>query len=98
MDREQQCGDIAVADDDLWIPADPIEVQIRQQPAAAPAAANWMDRRDRVVAEECVDVVGARLVVPREIPVPLHDVRAELDLESERLERLARNLHVDRLE
>jgi hypothetical protein len=39
MNAVQQGRDVAVAQDDFRIPADDVEVEMRQQPRAAPAAA-----------------------------------------------------------
>jgi len=97
VNREEQRGDIAVADDDLGVAADGVEVEVRQQAAAAPAAADRQHRADRRVPEEGVDIGCAILVLAGQVSVTIEQVRPDLHLEAERLERLLRNLQFGRL-
>ena len=98
VDPEKERRDVAVTDDHLWIPGDGLEVEVRQQPAAAPAAADRHDHPNRIVGEEFVDVGGPVLVDSRQIPVTREHVAPHLDDEAERLERLAGDGDIDRLE
>jgi len=45
-----------------------------------------VDALNLLVCEECVDVRGAVLVLPREIAVAIEGMRARLDIEPKRLE------------
>ena len=47
-----------------------IEVELREQPAAAPAAADRQHRLHRLVGEEAVDVRRAVAILPGQIAVP----------------------------
>ncbi|HET9262196.1 MAG TPA: hypothetical protein VFO14_04055 [Vicinamibacterales bacterium] len=98
VDREQERGDVAEAEHDLRIAADHLEVEIGQQAAAAPPAANRQDAADRGIAKRAVDVRGAVAILPRKVAVTIQQVSGYTDPEPERLQRLPGDFEVHRLE
>jgi hypothetical protein len=94
MDAEEERRDVAVAEDDLRVAPDAVEVEKRKQPAAAPAAADRQDSAHFRVREKAVDVVGAILVLTGEVAMTIEEVSTDLHLEPERFERLARDVEI----
>jgi hypothetical protein len=92
--RVEQRGEVAIAEEDLRVAPDQVEVEMRQEACAPPPAAHGQDRLDLRVGEERVDVRGPVLVAAGEVPVPVHQVRAALDREAHGHHRLGHDLHV----
>jgi hypothetical protein len=88
MNGEVQRRDIAVSDQGFRVLADEIEIEIRQDPRRAPAAAHAHDGVHVGIGEHLVHTVRAGLVVAREIAVAVQDVVCPFRLQAEIGKRL----------
>ena len=77
-EREMKRGDVAEADQELGIGPDPIEIEMREDAGAAPAAAHRENGADLPVGEHRIEVGGALLVRAGEIAVAAQEMRGEL--------------------
>ena len=90
VERQQQRRDVAEADDRLGVGARRVQVEVRQQARAAPAAARADDAVDARVQKGVAEVGGAVAVGAGEVAEAAQGVRADARLEPERLPALLR--------
>jgi len=88
-------GDVAEADEQLGIGADDVEIEMRQHPRRAPAAAHREDRADFGIGEHRVDRGGARLVRAGEIAVAAENVGRHARHQPHRANRLQNEIEIE---
>jgi len=79
---QKERGDIAIADKDLWIPADGREADLGKEPQSAITPSRAKDGLDLFVPECRVKVLQPRSVLPGEVLLLIIQVRSRKDIEA----------------
>jgi hypothetical protein len=92
-----QGGDVAEADEQLWVGADGGEIEIGQDARASPAAAHREYGLHLPVGEHRVQIGGAVFILAREIAVAVEQVAGGPGLEAHRDDRFLHHIQIEQV-